>query len=223
MSASSSQPNPRGDQPAMTDENILAVHEKVLGKQPDEKARYRLLPLNLLFIFSGLIFFGGTYLGRYAANFNPTVYNENAPIPTAKDGKAAAPTVDPLILGKATYAAVCATCHQPTGLGLPPAFPPLAGSEWVSGSEDRLIRIVLHGLTGPVKVKGTEFNGLMPGAGPGSGFNLSPEKVAAVITYVRKEYGDGASAVSTAKVNEVLSATGRARAPWTAAELEKLP
>ena len=48
-----SQPDPRVDQPAMADETLLSVHEKMLGQQPDEKARYRLLPLNLLFLFSG--------------------------------------------------------------------------------------------------------------------------------------------------------------------------
>lgn len=217
-----SQPDPRVDQPAMTDDNLLSVHEQVLGKQPDDKARYRLMPLNLLFLFSGLIFFSGTYLGRYAANFSPVVFDENAPPPKA-GAPNAVPAVDPLVLGKNVYAAVCFACHQATGLGLPPVFPPLVGSEWVTGSEDRLIRIVLHGLQGPVKVKGTEYNGVMLPTGPGSGFNLSVEKVAAVITYVRKEYGSGASAVSAAKVAEVLSATGRSRAPWTAAELEKVP
>ncbi len=214
-----SQPDPRVDQAAITDESLLAAHEKLLGKQPDEKARYRLLPLNLLFIFSGLIFFGGTYLGRYAGHFSPQVYNENAPVPKPRDPNAP-PTVDPLVLGKNVYTAVCATCHQATGLGLPPTFPPLAGSEWVSGSEDRLIRIVLHGLQGPIKVKGVEFTGVMPATA--SAFNLNSEKVAAVLTYVRKEYGNGAPPVSVAKVNEVKSATGN-HAMWTAAELEKIP
>ena len=65
-----SQSDPRIDQAKVTDESLLAGHEKLLGQQPDEKARYRLLPLNLLFFFSALIFFGGTYLGRYAAHFD---------------------------------------------------------------------------------------------------------------------------------------------------------
>ncbi len=217
-----SQPDPRIDQAAITDESLLAAHEKLLGKQPDEKARYRLLPLNLLFIFSGLIFFGGTYLGRYAGHFSPHVYNENVKPPRAGEAPPAAPAVDPLVLGKTVYSTVCIACHQATGLGLPPAFPPLVGSEWVAGSEDRIIRIALYGLQGPVKVKGTEFNGAMPPTGPGSGFNLSPEKIAAVLTYVRKEYGNGTAPISVEKVNEVRSASGN-HAPWTAAELEKIP
>ncbi len=66
-------------------------------------------------------------------------------------------------LGEATYAKTCAACHQPTCLGLPGAFPPLAGSEWVKESDPtRIIRIVLHGVGGPIRVNGTLFNGVMP-------------------------------------------------------------
>lgn len=216
-----SQPDARVDQAAITDESLLAAHEKMLGQQPDEKANYRLLPLNLLFFFSGLIFFGGTYLGRYAGNFSPQVYNEDA---KPGGGPSAAPKSPEQILamGKTVYNTVCIPCHQPTGLGLPPLFPPLAGSEWVTGSEERLIRIVLHGLQGPIKVKGTEFNSLMPPAGPGSAFNLNPEKVAAVLSYIRQEWGNSAPAVSIQKAIEISTAVGN-HAPWTVAELEKLP
>jgi mono/diheme cytochrome c family protein len=216
-----SQPDSRVDQAAISDETLLTAHEKLLGKQPDEKAHYRLMPLALLFTFSGLIFFGGTYLGRYAGNFSPQIYNENAHPPKAGEAAAAAP-VDPLVLGKAVYGAVCVACHQPTGLGQPPIFPPLVGSEWVTGSEERIIRIALHGLQGPVKVNGTEFNGMMPPTGPGSAFNLSPERLAAVLTYVRHEFGKGAPPISPAKVAEIRAKEGT-RALWTAAELEKLP
>lgn len=217
-----SQPDPRIDQAAITDDSLLMEHEKLLGQQPDEKGRYRLLPLNLLFIFSALIFFGGTYLGRYAGHFSPQIFDENAPPPTAGDPAVAASPVDPLVLGKTVYGAVCIACHQATGLGQAPLFPPLVDSEWVTGSEERLIRIVLHGLQGPVKVNGVDFNGAMPPAGPGSGFNLSPERVAAVLTYVRQEFGKGAPPIPVQKVAEIRAKEGN-HAPWTAAELEKLP
>lgn len=213
------QSDPRVDQAAVTDESLLAVHDKLLGKQPDEKAHYRLMPLTLLFIFSGLIFFGGTYLGRFSGHFSPMVYNEYALPPKA--GAPAAP-IDPLAQGKAIYTNVCAACHQATGLGMAPVFPPLVDSEWVTGSEDRLIRIVLHGIQGPIKVKGVDYNGAMPAAGPGSGFNLSPDKVAAVLSYVRKEFGNGAPPITAQKVAEIVTKEGT-RGPWTAADLEKFP
>lgn len=222
MSASS-QPDPRVDQAAVTDDSVLAAHDKLLGKQPDEKGRYRLLPLNLLFIASALILFGGTYLGRYVWHFDPTAYDETAGPPKKVDPSAAPDPAAILALGKSTYTAVCVACHQPTGQGLPPMFPPLVGSEWVTGSEDRAIRIVLHGLKGPLKVKGVDYGGAeMPATGPGSGFNLSPEKVAAVLTYIRSEWGNQAPPVTAAKVNEVRGKEGN-RGAWTVAELEKIP
>ena len=217
-----SQSNSLVDQAAVTDETLLAAHEKLLGKQPDEKARYRLLPLNLLFFFSGLIFFGGTYLGRYAGHFDPLIFNENVK-PGAAAG-AAAP-VDPVEMGKKLYNnAACNTCHQPNGMGLPGAFPPLVASEWVTGSEERLIRIVLHGIVGPIKVKGADYNSAMPAFGrvAGSGYNWTDDKVAAVLTYVRQEWGNQAGPISTEKVAEVRAKEGDHK-PWVAAELEKLP
>jgi mono/diheme cytochrome c family protein len=211
--------DPRVDPAAITDDNLLAAHEKLLGKQPDEKGHYRLLPLNILFFLSGLVMFGGTYIGRYAGHFDPLIYNENV-----KHGAKMAPPppIDQVAVGKSVYATVCAACHQPTGLGLPPAFPPLAGSEWVAGSEERMIRIILHGLQGPIKVKGAEFVSAMPATGPGSGFNLSPEKVAAVATYVRQEWGNSAPPISAEKVAEIRAKEGN-HAAWTVADLEKLP
>src|SRR5689334_3906934 len=136
--------DPRIDQAAVTDEVLLATHDKLLDKQPDDKGHYRLMPLALLFTFSGLIFFAGTYLGLFAGNFHPTVYNEHS---HGGGGAAvAAAPVDPIVAGKKTFTETCASCHQVTGQGLPPAIPPLAGSEWVNGSEERLIRAVLYGL-----------------------------------------------------------------------------
>src|SRR5471030_2956387 len=89
--------DPRLDQSAATDESLLAAHEKVLGQQPDDKGHYRLLPLNLLFVFSGLIFFAGTYLNRFSGHFDPHIYTEHA-----KPGQAvaAAPALSPVDMGK---------------------------------------------------------------------------------------------------------------------------
>jgi mono/diheme cytochrome c family protein len=214
--------DPRVDHAAVTDATLLASHEKMLGAQPDEKARYRLMPLALLFIFSGLVFFGGTYVGRYAALFDPTVYNEN--VDPSKAGAAPIAAADPVEVGRRVYAQVCASCHQANGMGLPGAFPPLAGAEWVTGSEDALIRIAVYGMQGPVTVKGVEYNSFMPATGrvAGSGFNLPDDRIAAVLTYIRQEWGNDAPPISTQKVTEVRTREGD-RAPWTAAELQQLP
>jgi mono/diheme cytochrome c family protein len=214
--------DPRLDQAAATDESLLAAHEKLLGKQPDEKANYDLMPLVLLFVFSGLIFWAGTYLNRYAGSFDPVVFNENA---VSKKGETvAAPAADPIKVGTAAYASACAACHLPTGVGQTGTIPPLAASEWVTGSEERLIRIVLYGVKGPIKVKGADYNSAMPAFGrvQGSGYNWSDEKVAATLTYIRQAFGNTAGAITKAQVEAVRSKDGN-RPEMTQDELLKLP
>lgn len=216
--------DPRLDQAAVTDESLLAVHEKLTGKQPDDRGHYKLMPLSLLFIFSGLIFFAGTYLGHYAGGFNPKVYDEHSHGVDA--GAGAAPAANPVEVGKKAYniAGACVTCHLGTGLGAPGAIPPLAKSEWVTGSEERLIRIVLYGLQGPIKVAGVDYNSAMPAFGKvaGSGFNWTDDRVAAVLTYIRQEWGNQGAPITAQKVAEIRTKEGDHKA-FSAEELLKLP
>ncbi|MGZ8898936.1 MAG: PVC-type heme-binding CxxCH protein [Limisphaerales bacterium] len=99
----------------------------------------------------------------------------------------------------------CITCHQKDGKGLPAAqFPPIAGTSWVNGSEERLIRLTLHGLMGPIEVSGRKYPGLVPMT-PFKG--LSDEDIAAVLTYVRNSFENKAPAIMPEKVAEVREAT----------------
>jgi mono/diheme cytochrome c family protein len=117
--------------------------------------------------------------------------------------------------GKDIYATTCAACHQPTGLGLAEQYPPLAESDWVTGDEERLIRVVLHGLTGDIEVAGEPFSGAMPAWGP----TLNDAQIAAVLTYVRSAWGNTAPAVSVGSVKRVRQVTASRTAPWTVKEL----
>jgi mono/diheme cytochrome c family protein len=115
----------------------------------------------------------------------------------------------------------CAVCHQPAGQGLPGTFPPVAGSEWATAGNAALpIRVVLHGLQGPITVKGQKFNGTMPAFGTGQ--PMSNDDVAAVLTYIRSAWGNKASAVTDDDVEKERVATASHTAPWTAAELTPL-
>jgi mono/diheme cytochrome c family protein len=217
--------DPRLEQAAATDESVLTAHEALLGKKPDDNAHYRLLPLGLLFGFSGLIFFAATYLNRYSGHFDPHIYNEHA---LPRQGDLVVAKIDPRELGKKLFNnATCNTCHQANGLGVPGVYPPLAGSEWVLGSEERAVRIVLYGLQGKLTVKGTEFPGTVPmpifGQGvSNSGYNWSDDKIAAVLTYVRSEWGNAAAPITAGKVAEIHTKEGDHK-PWTPDELQKLP
>jgi len=208
-----------------SDASLQAVHADLAANKPEPKDGYSVLPLFLLGLLSALIFVGSIYFVHYRGGIDPLVYDERFdPKKAAKTATVAA--VDPIAAGKRLYnqPGACATCHQATGLGVPGVFPPLAASEWVTGSDERLIRLVLHGLVGEIKVKGNTYNGAMPGFGLGSGFNWSDEKVAHVLTYIRSEWGNAAPAVDVAKVTaaRTQAAAGRTK-PWTAVELEPIP
>jgi mono/diheme cytochrome c family protein len=200
--------DPRVDQAGVSDEGMLDTHEQVLGRHPDDGARYRLLPIGILFTLSALILFAGTYLNRYTGHYSPLIFNETA---KPSSTEPAAVKIDPLVLGKKQFDTVCVTCHQATGLGMPGIYPPLAGSEWVNGSPERIIRIVLYGLKGDVHVEGHDFNAAaMPvfGQVAGSAYNWNDEKIAAVLTYVRQAFGNKSGPITTDQVGAVHKAVG---------------
>jgi mono/diheme cytochrome c family protein len=116
--------------------------------------------------------------------------------------------------GKTLYAAICGACHQPTGTGLPNLAPPLLESDWLLGPPDRPIRIVLHGLTGPINVGGTTWQLEMPGLAA-----LGDEDIASVLTYARREWEHDAAPVTPAEVTKVRAANADRAKAWSAEEL----
>ncbi len=128
---------------------------------------------------------------------------------TAASTSAAAGTLsqdEQIAAGKTLYAGTCSVCHQDNGAGLPGVFPPLAKSDYLAGNDkDAIIRIVLNGLTGPVKVNGSDYNSVMP---PMS--QLTDDEVANILTYVNTSWGNAGPRVATADVNKVRNATPRA-------------
>ena len=97
-------------------------------------------------------------------------------------------------LGRQQYM-LCGACHGQSGEGA--TAPPLAGSEWVNGPVENLIRIQMRGLQGPITVKGKEYN--FPGGMLAMAYQ-SDEQIAAVLTYVRKSFGNNSSPVTPAEV-----------------------
>jgi len=121
--------------------------------------------------------------------------------------------------GKVVYDALCLNCHQPEGKGLPGIYPSIAESDWVIGDTARLIKIVLHGLAGPIQVNGTDFKQLAPLPMPPTG--LDDQQMADVLTYVRSGFGNKAGAVTPQQVKAVRAATSERAGFWTAKELGK--
>lgn len=130
---------------------------------------------------------------------------------------------DSLARGQTVYMQVCFACHQPTGLGLPGMFPPLASSDWVAAKKpDRIIRMVLHGFTGPITLNGKPFASPAP-LMPPQGAALSDTQIADVLSYVRSSFGNKAGAVTPAEVAAIREAEKARSAMWTEAEILKIP
>lgn len=119
--------------------------------------------------------------------------------------------------GQKLYMTRCMSCHQMQGQGIPGVFPPLDGVDWVTGDKTRLIRVVLHGLAGEIKVKDVTYSGAMP---PWGTF-LKDDEIAAVTTYIRSSWSNDAEAITTEEVAKVRAADSARKQPWTAAELNK--
>jgi mono/diheme cytochrome c family protein len=111
--------------------------------------------------------------------------------------------------GKQIFGAKCAACHQATGLGVAGVFPPLAGAEWVIGDEKVLVNILLHGIDGEIEVKDNKFNGAMPDFKA-----LSDDELAAVLSYIRSEWGNQSPEVKAGTVKALREASKDRSTPF---------
>jgi len=211
--------------------NVTQAHGALQGDTPAASREKRLLEngmepvsLWLILISAFVVLVGGAVVGQGGGFF---AYDE-----VVKEGymRAGSPLGDgPKVLppgpaldlymksGKTVYAAAgCSGCHQPTGAG-GAAAPPLVGSEWVTGDGTAMLsQIILHGVTGPITVAGKEYNftGGMASmeAGVGGAKNL-----AALMTYLRNEWGNEGSLVSIEMAENALE-LAKARSGQTTAE-----
>lgn len=201
---------------AASDDSLREVHAQLQGQKPQKAHGYSATPLVLLSLMCCIVFFGSIYMVHNSVRFDPLVVNNHAN--RAKPEAAGAVKLTRAQLGKPVFASTCAACHQLNGQGVPGAFPPLAGSEWVVGSEERIIRIVLNGLQGPIKVAGHDFNNVMAPLGA----VLNDDKIANVLSYVRQEWGNNAPEVQPETVAKVRADTASHNGYWTAEELLKV-
>lgn len=142
------------------------------------------------------------YLTSVAHLNNKSVKEKSETSKTAT--KLTGPALEQYRRGAVIYAkeGFCVTCHQPNGKGLDASgFPPLNASKWVTGSEDRLIKLTLNGLLGPIEVNGKKYPGQVPMTP--FGMMLNDQEIADVLTYVRNSFTNEANPISAAKVKEI--------------------
>jgi len=124
---------------------------------------------------------------------------ESSSTPT-NEPTAAQPTEanDVMAEGKSIYNKFCLVCHQADGSGVEGLYPPLVNTDWVQGDKERLIKVVLNGQEGPIEVNGESYNNVMPAQD-----FLKNNEVAAVLTYIRQNFENNASAVTASDVEQV--------------------
>ncbi|WP_395738100.1 c-type cytochrome [Prosthecobacter sp.] len=210
--------------PAHPDSTDLdRLHSAVKREKEDLAPESQPAPLGAIFLLFLVAIIAGSQLGPMTGGWTFEVSNPFSlakggdPRPTKEgEGGAADPFAKAMKKGAAGYA-VCGGCHQGNGGGLPGQFPPLDGSEYVLGGTERLIRIVQHGLTGPVTVKGQGFN--TPGGMQAFGATMSSEDLANVLTFVRNTWSNKGSMITKEMVAKVREEEKRST-QWTAPELE---
>ncbi|HOX57507.1 MAG TPA: cytochrome c [Verrucomicrobiota bacterium] len=175
------------------------------------------VPVWLLVLLSVLLYWGMVYFDQHSGWFNPQVY---APYRSLEELVLYQPPsggID-VMRGKALYEGLCGLCHGNDGKGKPGQAPPFAGAEWAVGNPNRVIRIPLAGLTGPIQVNGQEWNLSMPAMGAA----LPDDDLAAVLTYIRQSWGNKASVITPDQVKAVRAEIGNRTQPWTAEQLNAI-
>ena len=180
-------------------------------ENPDPTEASRPVPIPVLTVIAAAVIFGIGYIVINARDDSPEL-GDRRTMATLQGKPAAAD-------GAQVYAANCVACHQATGAGLPGVFPPLAGSEWALAKDAVPVNIVLQGVTGKLTVKGAAYSGQMPTFKD----KLNDGEIAAVLSYVRSNFGNGAGKI-TADVVKAAREAGKDRSqPWNGDEdLDKL-
>jgi mono/diheme cytochrome c family protein len=171
-------------------------------EQPEPQEGYRPVPKLVLTVIGLLLAWAVYYL-----------YSSYTPMPpTVGDHRVSADFIVPATAdGGQLYGANCVDCHQANGSGVPGVFPPLAKSEWVNAEDAGvMIKILLHGIHGPLTVEGTQYNGEMPHFKD----KFSDEELAAIVNHVRTSFGNSAPKTDAKYVAQIREETKGQAAPW---------
>lgn len=192
------------------DESIL--HSSQLDREKLEPTEgLHPVPMTLIFIFSALMFWSGMYLNEYSGDFRSDVFTYQwNPAAATKEEKA----FEPIAEGRKLFAKNCTQCHQQDGQGIPGVYPPLVASEWVLGEKARIGKLLLAGMSGTVTVNGKQYTGQMP-----TFAHWKDRNIAAVLTYIRQEWGNDADEVPAELITQLREEVGNRSKPWKPEEL----
>lgn len=196
---------------------VMPIHRQIIREMNEPSDGVAPTPVWLMLMYFTLLMWGGYYIAANSGGFRADIYNEDPSALYRQTGSVAeTKPVDLMTLGKRTFVN-CTQCHQADGAGIAGTYPPLDGAERVSGPPHVLAAILLHGLQGPIQVKGQTYRGEMP-----SWNKLSDEEIAAVLTYVRASWSNKYPEVSPALVTAVRAQTASKAGPWSDEDLDAL-
>ena len=229
MSKKKKQSSPAGSSRPGTGARPVAGASSVLGREnPEPTADRRPMPILPVILLGLLVWWGEMFVMEHGGDlagksgwFPAAVYY---PYQSFADVVKANPVSEadaPRLRGLVVFNTACMACHQPSGMGDPGrGIPPLAGSEWVlAEGHQRITRIVLNGLIGPIDVKGQPFNNNM--LAWKDAFN--DQQIADVLTYIRAEWGNKAPPVTAEQVKVIRARVTDRGDYWTTKELEAVP
>jgi len=166
------------------------------------------------------ICWGMVYFDQHGGWFSQEVYT---PFHSQAEVAFYQPVVDgPNIRnGMLWFGKVCSVCHGSDGAGKPNQAPPLAGSEWVMGPIDRLIRIPIFGLQAPITVKQQKMS--FPSGMPPIAASLADEDLANLLSYIRQAWGNKASSITPAEIRAVRTLVANHPQAFTPEEILQVP
>lgn len=204
--------------------DVTEVHASVKREHAEPIAESTPMPLWLTALCGVAVLWAGAYFGIFNGGLSGNVYNEYQSSPAVlfplpqKEGAGEAAALSLAQQGKSVYTQ-CVGCHGGNGGGVPGQFPPLAGADWVTGGEKRLVAILLKGIAGPFTVNGKQYNNAMPAWEAA----LPDKKIAAVASFIRQEWGNKAGEISEAKVAAGRKEFAARTTPWSEADLLQIP
>lgn len=199
----------------------LPGHDAQQRENPDPHEQGRPVPKPVLLTVAAVFAWAIYYILATQGDDDPALGDRRtmSTLMAKSTGAAGAAGAGGAVDGAQIYGAQCVACHQASGAGLPGVFPPLAGSEWVTGKDALAAAILLHGVTGKLTVKGAAYNGQMPAFKD----KLNDAELAAVLSHIRSQFGNSAAKVGADAVKAVREEGKERKNPWNGdEELEKL-
>ena len=210
--------NNDSNQAGMNDEEMVEVHTKLNKEKHPPTKGFLMAPLIFVFVFGCLIFVCSIQLAHSTNGFQ--IHPPKEVVELSDEEKEALRIERKIDSGKKLFAANCASCHQASGLGLGDQYPPLAESEWVTVNPELIIKVILKGLKGEIKVKGKTY---APAGGMAAVSNLKTDReIANVTTYVRQAWGNDAPEVSVEEVAQVRADSADQKDQWIGKELQSI-